>query len=101
MLRLRVTSERQPRWKKGQPAQSTTGVASANSIQAAAAGDTRWWIAGSKWPPISNTITGTDSTRPIHRRRVMSASSGFGTASAVTSNGSSAMPQMGQAPGPI
>ena len=30
MLRLRVTSDCQPRSKNGQPAQSTTGVASAN-----------------------------------------------------------------------
>ena len=33
MLRLRVTSERQPRAKNGAPAHSTTGVASANEIQ--------------------------------------------------------------------
>ena len=31
MLRLRLTTDAQPRWKIGQPAHSTTGVASANS----------------------------------------------------------------------
>ena len=46
------------------------------------------------------TTTGSASTSPIQNRRVMSASSGFGGASAVTSSGSSAMPQIGQAPGP-
>ncbi len=40
------------------------------------------------------------SARPIHRRRVMSASSGLGPASAVAISGSSAMPQIGQEPGP-
>jgi hypothetical protein len=33
MFRFQVTIDRQPRWKNGQPAHSTTGVASANSIQ--------------------------------------------------------------------
>ena len=33
MLRLRVSSDCQPRTKNGQPAQSTTGVAKANWIQ--------------------------------------------------------------------
>jgi hypothetical protein len=33
MLSLRVTSDRQPRTKNGQPAQSTTGVASTSCSQ--------------------------------------------------------------------
>ena len=33
MFKCRVSSERQPRRKNGQPAQSTTGVVSANCIQ--------------------------------------------------------------------
>ena len=33
MFRLRVTSDRAARWKNGQPAHSTTGVASASWIQ--------------------------------------------------------------------
>ena len=36
---------------------------------------------------------------PIQNRRVMSSSSGFGVSSAVIVRGSSAMPQIGQAPG--
>ena len=38
------------------------------------------------WPPISRTNTGRVSTRPIQNRRVMSASSWFGAASAVISD---------------
>ena len=102
MFRLRLTSDAQPRWKKGHPAQSTTGVASRNMIQADRRGGTRWWSprAGT-CPPISKTTTGSVSASPIQNRRVMSASSGFGPASAVTDSGSSAMPQIGQFPGPF
>ena len=53
-----------------------------------------------RWPPISSARTGTASTSPIQNRRVMSASSGLGPLSAVTVSGSSAMPQIGQLPGP-
>ena len=38
MLRLRLTIDAQPRWKKGQPPQRTTGVARTNSIQASSLG---------------------------------------------------------------
>ena len=49
---------------------------------------------------MSSATTGTVSAPPIHSRRVMSASSSFGPWSSVTSSGSSAMPQIGQLPGP-
>ncbi|SPU46553.1 Uncharacterised protein [Brevundimonas diminuta] len=99
MFRWRVTSDLAPRSKKGQPDQSTTGVASANWIQAEV------WplmliISPVRWPPISRANTGTDSASPIQNRRVKSVSSGFGALAAVTSSGSSAMPQIGQEPGP-
>ena len=55
------------------------------------------------WPgKTSETMTasrGSVSTAPIHRRRVMLANSGL-AALAVTVRGSSAMPQIGQVPGP-
>jgi hypothetical protein len=38
--------------------------------------------------------------KPIQKRRVKSTSSGFGPASPVAISGSSAMPQIGQFPGP-
>ena len=41
-----------------------------------------------------------DSATPTQNRRVMSASSGLGPVSAVTVTGSSAIPQIGQEPGP-
>ena len=43
---------------------------------------------------------GSVSASPIQNRRVMSTSSGFGPPSAVMDSGSSAMPQIGQFPGP-
>ncbi len=51
-------------------------------------------------PAHSIAITGMDSARPIQKRRDMSASSGLGAVSAVITSGSSAMPQIGQVPGP-
>ena len=103
MLRLRLTTEAQPRWKNGQPAHSTTGVDSANWIQMESCGGTRSSQAeAGMWPPISSTNTG--SVRAQRRSRtagVMSASSWLGAASAVPSSGSSAMPQIGQLPGPV
>ena len=102
MLRLRLTTEAQARWKNGQPAHSTTGVASTNCSQVDRRGDTRSCRpSAGMCPPISRTNTGRASARPIQKRRVMSISSRFGPASAVTSSGSSAMPQIGQLPGPV
>jgi len=93
------TSEAQPRSKKGHPAHSTTGVASTNWTQL----DARWSssaIRPAMWPAISSTKTGAASASPIQNRRVMSISSGLGPVCALGDTGSSAMPQMGQPPGP-
>ena len=99
MLRLRVLSDCQPRTKKGQPPHSTTGVASTNCSQFDISCPSSMCRLV-RWPPISSAITGTASTSPIQNRRVMSTSSGFGPLSAETVSGSSAMPQIGQLPGP-
>ena len=48
---------------------------------------------------IARTSNGAESAAAIHSRRVMSRSSGFAGASLVIVLGSSAMPQIGQAPG--
>jgi hypothetical protein len=100
MLRLFAFSEAQPRTKKGQPAHSTTGAASAIWTKFEA-----WRPIGrimpARWPPISRMKTGRVSARAIQKRRVMSASSAFGPWSAVTVAGSRAMPQIGQKPGPV
>ena len=91
--------EAQPRSKKGHPPHRTTGVARMSSIQPKSRPGRRCW---SGWPGrTSETMTassGSVSTAPIHRRRVMLINSGL-AASAVTVRGSRAMPQMGQAPG--
>ncbi len=50
---------------------------------------------------MARTSSGSARAAPIFRRRVKSTSSGFGPASAAgTPLGSSAMPQIGQVPGP-
>ena len=92
MLRLRWSSDSQARRKNGQPAHSTTGVARMSCGQ---------FVLNPGFGIMSKPTTGTDSAAPIHRRRVMSASSGLASGSALTVSGSSAMPQIGQLPGPI
>ena len=99
MLRLRLTIERQPRSKNGQPAQSTTGVASTSWIQFDVCCPSRC-VRPKRCPPISSTKTGIVSARPIQSRRLKSTSSGLGPVSAVARSGSSAMPQIGHEPGP-
>ncbi|MGY4328695.1 hypothetical protein ACVWWG_003112 [Bradyrhizobium sp. LB7.2] len=99
MLRLRVSSDCQPRRKNGQPAHSTTGVAKTSWIQFDSVGSIQ--LCGpARWPPISSTTAGSASAPPIQNRRVMSASSGLGPLSRLATSGSSAMPQIGQLPGP-
>ena len=99
ILRLRLTTDCQPRTKNGQPHQSTTGVASANSTHVQILAETRRWsgIKGSSPETISKSI-GTDRATLIQNRRLISANSGFFSL-AVNSRGSSVMPQMGQFPG--
>ena len=71
MLRLWRTSESQPRRKNGNPAHSTTGVARTNCSQ---------FASNPGCGSISSATTGTASAAPIHRRRLMSASSGLASA---------------------
>jgi hypothetical protein len=100
MLRLRFFTEATARVKNGQPAHRTTGVPSNNCTQFEVCCAMRWWMS-KRCPPISSANTGTVSAVPIQKRLVMSRSSGLSPCSAVASTGSSAMPQMGQLPGPI
>jgi hypothetical protein len=99
MFRLRPTTDRQPRAKKGAPAQSTTGLDRTSSIQFEARPPSGECMPN-RCPPISSANTGSVKTSPIQNRRFMSTSSGLGPDSAVTSAGSSVMPQIGQVPGP-
>ena len=101
MLRLRRATEAAPRSRNGQPAQTTTGVARTSS--------SHWMVRAdstsasgrpgrtSDIPSARTTAVGAIDQR---RRRVMSTSSGLGASSSATMRGSSAMPQIGQAPGP-
>src|SRR5262252_8074447 len=92
MFRLRARIDSIARTRNGQPPQSTTGVASTSSaIDRMPAG---------KRPVIAITTSGAVSAADTRKRRVMSASSGFGSSAAVDGwRGSSAMPQKGQLPG--
>ena len=99
MFRLRFTTDAQPLWKNGQPPQSTTGVASPNESQSNVRVPSRCFSgsAGSREETMINRV-GKVNDRLIQNRRVMFANSGL-VSSAVTSRGSSAMPQIGQDPG--
>ncbi len=102
MLRCRFFTDAQPRSKKGQPPQSTTGVASASCTHASTRGSKACCTG---WPGIRSDMprksSGSVRTTPTQNRRVMLSSSGSGSSSGSTVRGSSAMPQMGHAPGSL
>ena len=101
MFSRRLTTEAQPRRKNGQPHHSTTGVARASSSQTAARGAiSAANAAGARSRPIANASSGNDSATPTQNRRVMSRNSGLAASPADGVIGSSAMPQIGQLPGP-
>ena len=81
-------------------AHSTTGVASANSSQAAFSAPIHSATGRPSMPPIAMTNSGKARTALTISRRVKSTSSGFGPSSPVGMPiGSSAMPHFGQEPG--
>ena len=98
MLGRRLTIDLQPRSKNGQPPHSTAGVASANWTHTAARGPIRPELEISS--AIAKATSGTESPTQIQNRRVISRSSGFGVSPSPAAIGSSAMPQIGQLPGP-
>src|SRR5512140_3088546 len=100
MLGAQFTTEVHPRWKNGQPPQSTTGVANNHCAQ--------FFIepvnaCGSAKPgtisAIAKNMTKREGPRQIQNRRLISSSSGFRSSSSETTLGSSAIPQIRQAPG--
>src|SRR6185437_7612267 len=99
MFGARCTIEFQARSKNGQPPHSTTGVASASSIQFFM-GLFTTWPAG-VMSTIAKIITRKAGPRLIQNRLDISRSSGFGRSSNVTILGSKAIPQIGQAPGSV
>ena len=83
MLRLRVSTDCQPRTKNGQPAHSTTGVAKRELDPVRERADRRSRGRRRCARPSRARPPGRVSARPIQNRRVMSASSGLGPVSAV------------------
>ena len=101
MLRLRVTMDRQPRTKNGQPPHSTTGADSRSCVHRLAVGFSPAANVGATISTVASPKIGSVSARLTQKRRVMPTSSALGPSSAaVTSRGSSAMPHFGQLPGP-
>src|SRR5207237_6507086 len=100
MLRRRVTNDFHPRSKSGHPPHSTTGVANNNCthalIFAALAGGLMVNISAIAW-----AINGTVRIKLTQNRRLMSFNSAVSSAAgaAETANDSSAIPQIGHAPG--
>ena len=96
MFGLRFAIDCAQRWKNGQPAHSTTGAESASSSQVRAAVDRN----ATRCPSMASASTIADSGRVHQKRRRKSTSSGFSSSSRLGIIGSSAMPQIGQVPGP-
>src|SRR5436190_4708861 len=100
MLRRRVTNDLHPRSKSGHPPHSTTGVANNNCNHAlrfaALASGLMLNISAIAW-----AINGTARIKLTQNRRLMSFNSAVSSAAgaAETANGSSAIPQIGHAPG--
>src|SRR6202020_3565163 len=101
MFKLRFTTEAQPRWKNGHPPHSTTGVDSNSATHPAVRIEIK---EPSVFPEIMSDIprkrTGIVSATLTQKRRVIETSSGFSSCSATAVLGSSAIPQIGQDPGP-
>ena len=113
MLSRHVVNDRQPRSRKGQPAHSTTGVASTawshcDHVTCASGGSPsrapnasiQWFTSNGSMSLIAMNSRGNASAAATTKRRVMSVSSGLSPAVADGVSGSSAMPQIGQLPGP-
>src|SRR5580692_6626176 len=101
IFRLRVTSDRPPRTKNGQPPHKTTGVARINSIHCHALGEANCISAESpgNMSAMVTTRIGIVSATETQNLRVISTSSGFFSSSTLIVLGSSAIPQIGQDPG--
>src|SRR5258708_40081461 len=98
ILGLRCMSDAQNLSKNGQPPQSTTGVASKNSIPFFRLG-VRWKVELS--PNMASKSTGSERAALTQNRRRIESYSGSASTSANTSIGSSAIPHLGHAPGPV
>ena len=96
MFRFRVRTDAIPRTKKGQPAHKMTGVARASSTQLRVVASRL----AHRWPNMARAKTMIVAGKDTQKRRVKSASSGVSSSSSEGIIGSSAMPHLGQVPGP-
>ena len=99
MLRLRLTTEFQPRTKNGQPAHRTTGVASMSCSQLEACCPEQHVKVGQMTAHLERNHRNRQR-QPDPEPAGHVGELGIGPESAVTVSGSSAMPQIGQEPGP-
>ena len=97
-----MTTEAQPRAKNGAPAHSTTGVGE-RELDPARERPRGEELADAETSPRPSIRAAAAPTAPRRSRSagVKSTSSGLGASSAAASSGSSAMPQIGQLPGPL
>ena len=100
MFRWRDRTDAQPRSKNGQPPHPTTGVATASCAHGSHGAVIQCRTAS---PPTASPAIGTRSGKVSSadhlKRRSMSSSSGLASSSRDATSGSSAMPQIGHAPG--
>src|SRR6266496_2092121 len=84
----RFTIDAQPRWKNGQPAQRTAGVARTSSTQEShPPGKACWTGIPGTMSAIAAANSGVVRVSATQKRRLMSASSGFSSARAETMRG--------------
>ena len=99
MFRLRLMSERQARWKNGQPPHRTTGVASTNSLQIHTVPGSECTSGRKNISRMAMSTSGMVNTTPTQKRHDMERNSGSAPCVCAGSIGSSAIPHLGQAPG--
>ena len=100
MFGCMVVSDAQKRLKKGAAAQTTIGVARTSSTQSSARAGMPAKPCGARCRPMAMTTSGRTRIAPTMKRRRMSRYSALGPCSTETVLGSSAIPQIGQSPGP-
>ena len=101
MFRFMVRKDFAPRTRKGHPDQRMTGTPRISSVQSASRSPTHSRTGNPTIGPMVKTSSGAVRTAPTTKRRRKSTSSGLGPSSpAGMPFGSSAIPQIGQSPGP-
>ena len=100
MFRFIVRTDAMPRSKNGRPHHRTTGVARISSIQSSQDAEMIENASGAKCRPIATIASGIVKAAPTMNRRRKSTYSSLGPSVRLMPFGSSAIPQIGQVPGP-